>query len=302
MNQKVSLLLFFVFLFGSVGGAVPAYSQQNDDGQRSSPSVDASKTDTDRVDSLRASLRVPRPELQGGLRLPPALAILPGSTINTPTGFGARWGQLYAGASIQERIRYSSFTDGVMTMGAGVGDPERYVGLEVTLHVLDTYTDFADDRAVSLKLHRHLPWGSSVAIGWENLWHTDATDGGSSPYAVVSKATRLHEAGPWTPFGVVVTSLGIGGDRFQSEDRFRRRQTGAGVFGSIAVRLVRPVHAIANWTGQDLSLGLSITPIPKLPIVITPALMDVTGRAGDGMRFSASAAIVYDFRGPQGEQ
>jgi len=62
------------------------------------------------------------------------------------------------------------------------------------------------------------------------------------------------------------------------------------------------VHAIANWTGQDLSLGLSITPIPKLPIVITPALMDVTGRAGDGTRFSASAAIVYDFRRSRGDR
>jgi len=228
--------------------------------------------------------------------------VYPSTTINTPTAYGARWTQVYAGMSVQERIRYSSFTDGIASMGAGLGSPERWVGVDVTFTILDTYTRFAEDRAVSLKVHRRLPGNVSVALGWENVWHTDATDGGSSPYAVVSKATRLHEAGPWIPFGVVVSSLGVGGDRFQSEDRFRRGETGVGIFGSVAVRLVRPVHAIANWTGQDLSLGLSITPIPKLPIVITPALMDVTGRAGDGTRFSASAAIVYDFRRSRGDR
>lgn len=229
-----------------------------------------------------------------------ATIVFPSTTINTPTAYGARWSQVYAGLSVQERIRYSSFTDGIIAMGAGLGSPERWVGVDVTFTILDSYTRFAEDRAVSLKVHRLLPRNVSVALGWENLWHTDTTDGGSSPYAVVSTARRLRSHG--VLFGMVVASLGVGGDRFQSEERFVREADGVGVFGSLAVSIVRPVHAIANWTGQDLSLGLSIRPIQQLPVVITPALVDVTGRAGDGTRFSASAAIVYDFRSLRGDR
>jgi hypothetical protein len=263
---------------------------------QSEPDAETPAAQQDSVEALRAHLRLPEPREIEGIRLPSAILVLPGTTINTPTGYGARWGQVYAGASVQDRIRYASWTDGVVAMGAGFGDPERWIGVDVTLHILDTYTDFAEDRAMSVKLHRQLLGSMSVAVGWENMWHTAGTDGGSSPYAVLTKATRLHDGGDWMPFGVVVATAGVGGDRFQNEDAFRRRENGAGVFGSLAVRLVRPVHAIANWTGQDLSLGLSITPIPQLPLVITPALMDVTGAAGDGIRFSASAALIYDFK------
>ena len=276
-----------------------ARSQSATDAEPTATEKAAAETrsaEKDSLEALRARLRLPEPREIEGVRLPSAILVLPGTTINTPTGYGARWGQVYAGASVQDRIRYASWTDGVVAMGAGFGNPERWIGADLTLHILDTYTDFAEDRAVSIKLHRQLPGSMSLAIGWENLWHTADTDGGSSPYAALSKAARLHNGGEWVPFGVVVATAGVGGDRFQDEDSFRRRENGAGVFGSLAVRLLRPVHAIANWTGQDLSLGLSITPIPHLPLVITPALMDVTGAAGDGVRFSASAALIYDFK------
>ncbi|PEN14198.1 hypothetical protein CRI94_03930 [Longibacter salinarum] len=287
--MRVLLLCIIVIALVS-----PAAVAAQDAPERSDePRADTTSDDT--LAALRATHRLSSPVERGGVELPAAVAVLPGTTINTPTAFGARWGQVYAGASVQERIRYADWTDGVVTMGAGFGDPEKWVGLDVTLNILDTYTELAKDRSVSLKLHRRLPASAAIAVGWENIWHTEGTDGGSSPYAVVSKSARLHDGGPWVPFGVMAASVGVGGDRFQSEGAFLRGDTGAGVFGSLAVRLLRPVHAIANWTGQDLSLGMSITPLPRLPIVITPALMDVTGRAGDGVRFSMSAAIIYDF-------
>lgn len=281
-----------------LAGPAPVAAQE---AESCGPSVvraaDSTRSTSADVEALRAQYRLQIPT-ERGIELPAPIAVLPGTTINTPTAFGARWGQVYAGVSMQDRIRYADWTDGVMTMGAGLGDPSRWVGVDVTLQVLDTYTDFAQDRAVSVKLHRRLPGASAIAVGWENIWHTSGTDGGSSPFAVVSKATRLHSGGPWMPFGVVVASIGVGGDRFQRERAFRQRESGAGVFGSLAVQVVRPVHAIANWTGQDLSLGLSITPVPRFPVVFTPALVDVTGTAGDGVRFSASAAVIYDFNRP----
>jgi hypothetical protein len=245
------------------------------------------------VDSLRDRLRIPIPTAE---LLPVDFARgQPSSTINTPTGYGPQWGQVFAGVGYQERIRYDDWTDGVASAGFGLGNPSRYVGLDVTVNILDTYTEFAQDRSLSLKLHRRLPFRSAIAVGHENIWHTDGTDGGSSRYVVVSKVVLLRDR-PTSALGSVVLNAGLGTDRFLREADFARGADGVNPFGSVAVRVLPPVNAIANWTGQDLALGLSIAPVPKWPIVITPAMMDVTGTAGDGARFSMSAGISYDFR------
>ena len=60
------------------------------------------------------------------------------ASLNTPTAFGARLGQVYGGLHFQHRIRYANWQDGVDSGGAGLGDPQRWVGLDVTLTVLDT--------------------------------------------------------------------------------------------------------------------------------------------------------------------
>lgn len=219
----------------------------------------------------------------------------PSSTINTPTAFGPRWGQVYAGLAYQHRLRYSDWHDGILAVGTGLGNPERTVGLAVTVNVLDTYTEFGQDRSLSLKLHRGLPRRSSVALGYENLWHTRGTDGGDSRYGVLSTVLPLR-TGLATPLGALVVSVGLGDDRFLPEDRFAEGDSGAGVFGSVGLQLTRSANAVVNWSGQDLNAGLSIVPHPRLPVVVTPALLDLTGRAGDGARFAVSAGVGYDFR------
>jgi hypothetical protein len=246
------------------------------------------------TDSLRTQLRLP---------VPPARVALPtdrtrghpSSTINTPTAYGQRLGDVYAGVGYQDRIRHADWRDGVVSVGAGLGDPERYVGLDVSLNVLDTYTDFAEDRSLSVKLHRRLPFRTAIALGHENLWHTDGTDGGSSRYLVVSKVLLLRDR-PTAAFGSVVVNVGLGDDRFLPERRFMRADDGVNAFGGVGVRVLPPVNAVANWTGQDLALGLSVAPVRTWPLVITPAVMDVTGRAGDGARFAVGAGLHYRFR------
>jgi hypothetical protein len=52
---------------------------------------------------------------------------------------------------------------------------------------------------------------------------------------------------------------------------------------------------VADWTGQDLNLGVSLAPFPALPLVVTPALADLTGRAGDGARFTVGAGFGLRF-------
>jgi len=245
------------------------------------------------VDTLRRRLRLPTPSPDW---LPTDFTRgQPASTINTPTAYGQRWGQVSAGAAYQNRIRYDDWTDAVASVGFGVGNPMRYVGLDVGINILDTYTDFGEDRSLSLKLHRRLPFRMAVAVGHENIWHTDGTDGGSSRYLVVSKVVLLRDR-PTAALGSMVLNLGIGNDRFLPEAQFARGEDGENVFGSLGVRVLPQVNAVANWTGQDLALGLSIAPVRTWPLVITPAVVDVTGTAGDGARFSVGAGLNYSFR------
>jgi len=246
------------------------------------------------TDSLREHLRLPMAAHRSGLPTDYTRG-QPVSTINTPTAYGQQLGDVYGGLGYQDRIRYADWRDGVAALGFGLGDPVRYVGVDVAAHLLDTYTDFGEDRSLSLKLHRRLPYRSAVAVGHENLWHTDGTDGGSSRYVVVSKVLLLRDR-PTAALGSMVVNAGLGTDRFLSEDRFARRADGVNAFGSVAVRVLPPVNAVANWTGQDLALGLSIAPVRTWPLVVTPAVVDVTGRAGDGARLAVGAGLNYRFR------
>lgn len=245
-------------------------------------------------DSLRQQLRIPI-ETDWAVLPTEYTRGHPSSTINTPTAYGPGWGDVYAGVGYQNRIRYDDWRDGVASVGVGLGNPQRSVGLDVTVNVLDTYTEFAQDRSLSLKLHRRLPYRTAVAVGHENLWHTDGTDGGSSRYVVVSKILLLRDR-PTSPFGSMIVNVGLGTDRFLSEQKFAQGNDGVNAFGSVGLRVLRPVNAVANWTGQDLALGLSIAPVRTWPLVITPAVVDVTGAAGDGARFSMSAGLHYNFR------
>ena len=282
------LLYWFLIGVGSVlGGAdlTPFLltADSPDSALHAAISDTTTAADTSETAKARAALalRMPQPA-------PRKAHPVPGVTLNTPTGFGARIGQIYGGVHFQHRIRYASWQDGVASVGAGLGDPERWVGLDVTLTVLDTYTDFGEDRALSWKLHRQLGSRWAVALGHENMWHTEGTDGGSSRYAVVSHVLRRDR---WRTTAFIV-SAGVGDDRFLSESQFQQRASGLNAFGSVAARVHPAMHVVANWTGQDLALGLSVTPFQRIPLVFSPALVDLTGRAGDGVRFSASMGMA----------
>ncbi|HEY9807256.1 MAG TPA: hypothetical protein V6D04_11850, partial [Candidatus Obscuribacterales bacterium] len=76
-------------------------------------------------------------------------------------------------------------------------------------------------------------------------------------------------------------------DVFDDDDNFN-------VFGSLAVRVARPVSALVEWTGEDLAAGLSIVPFKNQSLVITPALRDIAG-AGDGTRFVLGLGYSWKF-------
>ncbi|KAB0242530.1 hypothetical protein EZJ55_20255 [Microcystis aeruginosa EAWAG127a] len=220
--------------------------------------------------------------------------VTPSGSISTPSAFGANFGQIFGGFGFQSRTRFTNQADGGFALGGGLGDPQKIVGLDVTLAILSLFGDNAGRGSFSFKIHRSLPEGFAVALGFENAINWGGTDGSSSIYGVVSKFFQLTETTK-EPFSQLTLSLGVGGGRFRSEGAIEDGVNSLGVFASAGLRIVEPVSAIVEWSGQDLNAGISLIPFPKVPLTVNLAGADLTGNAGDGARFVMSIGYNYFF-------
>ncbi len=250
---------------------------------------------TQTVDELRGRYRLPVP---GTTELvhPRYRWTLPAMGANTPSGFGAEWGDVWVAASFQERTRFLNRADGSVGFGFGLGDARRALGLRVSVVSFSTArSGFGDRIGVDVHLHRRLPARFGVAVGWENAIRRGGGDSGRSKYLAVSRYFQTSRDAR-SPFSLVVLSVGMGTDRFQSEDAFRSGEDGVGVFGSAAIRVLAPWSLIGTWTGQDLLLATSLAPFRDHGLVITAGLADVLGTAGDGARVVLGGGMRWDFR------
>lgn len=245
------------------------------------------------ADSLRARYMV---------ELPPTLEILstvgrtsPGSSSGSPSGYGANWGDGFVGVSYQHRTRFTDLADGALVAGVGLGNSRDLIGGEVALTSFSTLrSEPWEVMAVSLKVHKAFRGDFGVAVGWESAFFLsrDEGDGGSSVYLA---GTKVWPQQWWQPFTTITATLGVGNGRFRLEEDVRSDAETVNVFGSLAVQMWEPLSFIADWTGQDLTLGLSFVPFERFPLVITPGVADVTESAGDGARFIISAGTGFDF-------
>lgn len=249
--------------------------------------------DTAQLEDLRQQFRLPSPPIK---EVAATLGVVsaPGSTVGSPTAFGADFGDVFLGGSYQERTRFTNKDDGGVVAGFGLGD-RNVVGLEVAVSSFSTFREgFFDNGGVSFKLHHLFSNNLAIAAGVENAVDWGSPDAGSSVYGVASKVFELQNSTA-KPFSSLTVSVGLGGGRFRSEHDVRRGTDSVNVFGSVGLRVAEPVAVIADWTGQDLTVGASIAPFRNIPIIITPAFADVTGNAGDGARFVLGVGYGFFF-------
>jgi hypothetical protein len=220
--------------------------------------------------------------------------VAPSITVITPSAYGKSWGNLSVGLGLQTRTRFTNEADGVLGIGIGLGDEQKWVGLDIGITITDLLGTTAQDGTVSFKLHRQLPHDFSIAVGVQNAIAWGNTDGGRSPYGVVTKRFNLQDSLN-EPFSQLYVSAGVGSGQFRGEFEIQNDLDSIDVFGSVAVRVVEPVSAIAEWTGQDVTIGLSVVPFRNIPLVITPAVTDITGSAGDGSRFILGIGYLITF-------
>lgn len=222
----------------------------------------------------------------------------PGISSEVPTAYGASLGDVGIGAGFVNRTRYSETADGGAGIVFGLGDPYNAVGFDVGIGLNDLGINgnqsFGSGGSFDFKLHRVLPEDFRIAVAVQNALIWGDNDGNTSVYGVVSKTFRLKE-NKFESFSRLYLNVGVGSGRFRTEDQVLNNTGSVGVFGSVAVRVIDQMNVFTEWTGQDLNVGLSIAPFSEIPLLLTPAAFDITGSAGDGVRFGLNISYAFRF-------
>jgi hypothetical protein len=210
----------------------------------------------------------------------------PGFTIGVPSGFGADRNRFYSGFSFQTDTRYGNDDDrdGTMGFGVGLGNAQKNVGVELsyTLASFGSNRDFGSG-GFNAKIHRQFDEGLSVAAGWNGfITIGQEEDFKDSIYVSGTKIFRTRESLD-SPFSRMALTLGVGNGQFRTEDSVTNDENTFNPFASLSFRVVRPMSAIVEWTGQDLAIGTSISPLKRVPLTVNIAVRDIVG-AGDGAR------------------
>jgi hypothetical protein len=218
----------------------------------------------------------------------------PAMSIYIPVGYGADNNTVFLNANYQSAVRPdasgSLFNGG---LGIGLGDASEAVGLELS-YVFANNDDFGEG-GFNAKVHRRIADDLSVAAGWNGFLNIGRNDFEQSLYGVATKVFRLTDSLD-DPFSRLAVTAGVGNNQYRSNGAAFVGENSVNVFGNMALRVARPVSFIAEWTGQDLGLGLSIAPFKNLPITITPAVRDiVTTNDGRAARFVIGLGTAFRF-------
>jgi hypothetical protein len=239
--------------------------------------------------------RCPRPQAIPRIavpELPEEFAASPALSIYIPVGYGADNNTLFLTGSYQNTVREDDGDVGAGGIGIGLGDAARALGVELS-YALETTDDSFGEGGFNAKIHRRFGQDLSIAAGWNGFLNIGRNDFEQSKYGVITKIFRTQESLN-SAFSRVAFTVGVGDGQFRSNGAVEDRDNNVNVFGNVAIRVVRPVSFIAEWTGQDLGLGLSIAPFKNIPFVITPAVRDLVG-AGDDPRFVVGAGTAIRF-------
>lgn len=219
----------------------------------------------------------------------------PASSFLTPTAYGADWGDVYVGvAGTVGTANRGRDSDGSASVGFGLGDATRFVGLEINSSI-NSLRGFADDGTVGFKLHKVFPSANNLAVafGWENpiKWGASQIEP-ETFYGVVSRRFDI-QPGQANPVPLTV-SLGAGTGAYRSTGSIANNTNGINFFGSLGLRLQPEVSLISSWTGSGLGFAASAAPF-RNPFVFTVGVADVTDNTPDGTRLIGSVGYGYTF-------
>lgn len=229
-----------------------------------------------------------------------AAASFAGASFGSPIAFGADWGAVGLGVYGQTLSKSKTGTRGDGSAGVvfGLGDADRYVGLETEVAIADLSSyngnHFGDGGSLGFKLHTNLPDGAAFAVGVAGTarWGTEKTTNRASVYAVGTKIFKIGNVNPYA----LVMNVGIGDQSFRELDlNTGEGKSGAGVFGSLAFYLCPQISIVADYTGRFLNAGISVAPFKSYPLTLTLGGVNLTNRYDTNPQAAASLSYGFHF-------
>lgn len=220
------------------------------------------------------------------------MAALPGYSIAAPSGLVSSWGVVFAGITGQTN---SDNTDGALSLGMGLGDPNKYVGgsASLTIGSIDPRDGGSFNRgSLNLTMGHHFQKykvGISAGVTGIDLWHNKSGVQSNDPsfYGAVTKLLP-NEIAP------VVITAGLGNNAYADVNSNNPKDKVYG-FGSIAAYIIPQVSLIADYTSNIVTLGTGIVPFPDYPVSLTLAIKDITEQEADKPSFLGTLAAAYVF-------
>ena len=225
----------------------------------------------------------------------------PGISFGSPTAYGANWGDVFGGIGVISRSPTTSAADDSAVIGFGLGDADKYVGLEIATAItgIDVADNtFAQNGNFAFKLHRNLPNNFAVALGVQSIGNRGTARTEKETYYVSGTKVFITRPGqPSNPMPLFVTvGMGNGLYRNQGDQGLTVSNDHYGPFGAVAWHFVPRAGVVADYSAEKLNLGVSVAPFNPLPITMTVGALDVTGRKSSKLAWAVTAGLVYNFK------
>ncbi|NKF23272.1 hypothetical protein [Solimonas marina] len=213
--------------------------------------------------------------------------------LQAPVAFGARWGTFGAGFYGQSCDCNQDNADGSLGVAFGLGDPDKYAALEVSVASSSLFGDtgsgdsFGESGSVGLKLHTNMPGYASFAIGVNGTgrWGSDQFKNANraSVYAV---ATKMVPVGQYA----AILNIGMGNELYNEPGKDK-----PGVFGSAAFYFTQQISVLAEYTGRFTNAALSVAPLRSFPLTVTLGATNLGERYGQNVEFAGSVGVGFAF-------
>lgn len=215
----------------------------------------------------------------------------------SPVGFGADMGTVFGTAAAVNEWPGTNASDGNLSLGAGLGNGEKYLGLQINALIdsVGVRDPFGQNGNVSFKVFRWLTSSTAVAFGNANLQGWGAlADSAQSYYGAVTQYFSFMSDNSLP----VAVTVGAGSGAFHSTADFRNGvDSNVTGFGSVAVNVIPQVSVIADYTSEVLSAGVSAMPISTIPAVVTAYATNLAGgnKVGGGATYGLRLSYGYSF-------
>ena len=196
-----------------------------------------------------------------------------------PTGFVGGWGDyFFSGSAGTPGNLRDGVPDGSLNLGFGLGDPQRFLGLELYSGI-GSIKNLNSNGSFGATLGRLLVNRSDLQVSVAGgvidafTYGTEANPQPINGYGAVSVALPLRPGDPRFSQMVQFT-VGGGGSSFAAIDsNFQTSESG--VFGAVGVELLANLGLSVGMSSRSANVNLSWVPFRTLPIFVNLLAADV---------------------------